>query len=320
MTFEEIMLGGFEGVQQMIANRMDETLQLEFKSKANSEDLDLHKDDRRALGEALSGFANAVGGVLLVGIETARHDGLDRAEKSKPIQKVKQVADRYRSYINECIAPPIAGIRVDALFGEDGAGFLVIEVPRGNARPHMSMAPSHQRYYRRVADRFVPMQHYEIDEMMRLKTHPKLAFFHRVQDNGSIGNTRNFIIPFGLKNVSNVTAKFPYIAYKGGHNLPRVARYGLDGNGRTLWPNLSIGAQGDTVFAAGADQVLHPGQQFDVSMLEFDDVFSQHSTRGWALSNLEEGADLVLNFEFGCEDCPKEVFQVVLSKEEILRP
>jgi predicted HTH transcriptional regulator len=79
VTFDEIVKGGFGVVESLVASRLEETPQLEFKQKRSGADLDLHKDDRRALGESLSGFANAIGGTLIVGVKTDRPDGVDRA-------------------------------------------------------------------------------------------------------------------------------------------------------------------------------------------------------------------------------------------------
>lgn len=317
MTFDDLVSGGIVALEKAVTEQLEENYQLEFKQKQNPCDLELHKDDRRALGEALSGFANAVGGTLVIGVRTERPNGVDRASELKPIQNVAAVADRYRSYINDCVSPQIKGIRVAALNGEGGWGAIVIDVPQGDARPHMSMAPSHQRYYRRVADGFVPMLHYEVDEMMRIKLAPQLSLIHQLRGAGSIGANRNFVLRFGLRNISGVTARFPYISYKHKPNQPRVARYGLDGNGRTLWPNLSIGSD-DAVFAAGSDQVLHPDQEFYVSQLEFDEHWEPRFGRAWGVSELSEGENLILRFEFGCEDCPKTLVELSFTRAQLL--
>lgn len=317
MTFDDLFQGGFARVKELIDQRVEETPTLEFKCKREPNKLDLHKDDRRALGEALSGFANATGGLLVIGVETERPEGVDRACAIEVIENINQVADRYRAYAADCAAPPVTGVRIAAVEDNGGAGVLLVEVPQGNARPHMSMAPGHQRYYRRVSDTFVPMLHYEVDEMMRLRTAPKLSFVYRIEQAGSTGGNRNFGILFGLKNASRSTAKFPFISYQNSPSQPTIARCGLDGNGTDLWPRLNAASTEAVIFAAGADRVLHPGQSMFVSRLEYSEVLDQRF-RPWAVSELE-GDELRLTFAFGCEDCPIESVDIRLSRDELLQ-
>lgn len=318
MTYEDIIAGGLQNIQKMIELSIEETHQLEFKQKQNPHDLELSKDDRRALGESLSGFANAIGGVLVIGVQTDRPNGVDRAIALKLIDNVEAVADRYRAYAIDCIAPPLPALSVNALSNAAGAGVIAIQVPQGNARPHMSMAPSHQRYYRRVADSFLPMLHYEIDEMMRLKSQPSLEFRYKLMQVGSLGNNKMYHILFGLKNISKMTAKHPFISYLQTSNQPSVAEYGLDGNGRTLWPRIAPGASPGVTFAATSDQVIHPGQEFFISKIDFYEKYTPQSTRDWGISKLLDGEILKLKFEYGCEDCPIQVAEIEFSKEDLM--
>lgn len=317
MTFDDLQRGGLGLLEKAITDRTEETYQLEFKQKHNASELDLHKDDRRALGEALSGFANAIGGTLVIGIRTERPDGIDRAVEFKPIHNVTSVAERYRAYVNDCVSPQIIGVRVSSICNQLGSGAIIIDIPQGNARPHMSMAPTHQRYYRRVADGFVPMLHYEVEEMMRIKTSPSLDFIWRTQSDGSVGDNRNYSLLFGLSNSSKMTAKFPFISYYGAANQPRIARYGLDGNGNTLWPKLGAGYSDAITFAGGADRVIHPGQEFFVSKLEYADREDPPYAREWGISNLSANAVLKLRFDFGCEDCPTQTKFLDLTAEQL---
>jgi len=281
--FEE---ADYTAVTKIVAASVEETHGIEFKRKSSPSDRELNKDDRRLLGEALSGFANATGGLLLLGIGTENHQGVDRAKDIFPIANVSVVADRYRSYAAECVSPPVSGVQVRAVANEDGSGVIVIKVPQGQSRPHMSTAPGHHTYYRRVMDAFVPMQHYEVEEMMRLKTKPKLTLLWELRSGGSIGTNRIFHLMFGLRNESRMTAKFPFISYLDGTNQPSVAQYGLDGNGNTLWPRLSAHASPSVTFAGGADKVIHPGQGFFVSKLDFNETYDPRFMRDWGYLSL----------------------------------
>ncbi len=311
------MSASVQDLVDLVTNRAEETTKLEFKRKP-SLGTELQKQDKRLLGEAVSGFANATGGMLIIGIATLKHEGIDRASELVEIEEVKSVAARYRAYIPTCTSPPVEGVKVRSVEIEDGRGVILIHVPQGQARPHMSRAPDHHTYYRRVMDSFVPMEAYEVEEMMRLKTSPKLELVTELHRAGSIGDNRQFELRFGLANISRVTAKFPYIEYLRKPNAPSVARYGLDGNGGTLWKQLPTGfSKGGVMFAAGADQVIHPGQVLFVSKLEMVENFDPRFQRDWGLSQLADGEEVHLHFEFGCEDCPKEVIHLHLKKEEL---
>jgi hypothetical protein len=318
MTFDDLVTHGFAAVEQLVASRTEETPQLEFKTKRESSKLDLDKEDRRALGESLSGFANAVGGLLVIGVETERPDGVDRACAIRHIENLEQVADRYRAYLPDCVSPPVSGARVVGLDAGNGTGVILVDVPRGDARPHMSMAPSHQRYYRRSADRFVPMMHYEVDEMMRIKTAPNLSLIWDFQNGGSIGGNRKTFLRFGLKNDSKITAKYPYISVTRLSIGPRPSEYGLDGNYNTLWKQLTPGATDVLMFAAGADLVLHPGHALFVSRLEYLNTGEDRQGRYWIAATLDDVDEIVLDFTFGCEDVPAKTERLVLTKEQLL--
>lgn len=57
-----------------------ETLHLDFTTKHDSETGALDLDDRKGLSIALSGFANAEGGVLVWGVDCRKVDGVDVAQ------------------------------------------------------------------------------------------------------------------------------------------------------------------------------------------------------------------------------------------------
>jgi hypothetical protein len=317
VEFDDLEAEGITLLEKMVSDGVEETHRLEFKQKRDPNDVELHKDDRRALGEALSGFANATGGLLVVGVKTDRKTGVDRAAELLLMPDVDQVVDRYRSYLNDCVSPPIGGLRISTVKRADGSGAIIIDVPQGNARPHMSMAPNHQRYYRRVADSFIPMLHYEIDEMMRLKASPQLELILAYQSGGSIGgNPKNFLA-FGLKNISKATAKYPYIFVRSSLAGPRLSDYGLDGNGPTLWSRLVQGVAGEATFAAGADMVIHPNQSFLVSRFEYLHKLDERM-QYWSADSLHESQVVRFEFTFGCEDAPATTKFVEFAKTHLL--
>jgi predicted HTH transcriptional regulator len=73
-------------LQALVDEQREEGLYLEFKQKADRRNGDLSETEKKGFSKALSGFANADGGVVVFGIETSKDvDGVDRATSLKPI-------------------------------------------------------------------------------------------------------------------------------------------------------------------------------------------------------------------------------------------
>ena len=279
--------------------------------------MELQRSDQKLLAKAVSGFANARGGTLIVGIDTKKHEGLDRACAIQEIEDVEQVSSRYEAYIRTGVSPPVEGISVTPVLSSGGRGIIVIVVPQGQARPHMSRAPDQHTYYRRVMDTFVPMEAYEVEEMMRLKAFPELSFVHTFRRAGSTGGNNQFSLLFGLQNISKVTAKFPYVEYLNQAGGPLISDTSVEGSGQPLWQQINAASAG-ILFAAGADQVLHPDQSLFVGKIDFmERPLEHHYGRGWPISRVEEHEDLRLFFRFGCEDMRQQLASLQFSKDEL---
>ena len=61
-----------QGIDDFIANKQVEHLQLDFKT-INDADLN-HRDDRKTLAKAMSGFSNSNGGLIIWGVVAEKND------------------------------------------------------------------------------------------------------------------------------------------------------------------------------------------------------------------------------------------------------
>ncbi len=287
----------YEAFRHFLASRPEESLHLDFKQKTHPEKLDLTNEDRKALGEALSGFANADGGMLVIGVKTAREGGVEFASEEQPISGIKAVSDKYRSLISEYLSPRMDDIDVISIDRGDDSGFVAIYVPQGSRRPYMSMAPSHQKYFRRVNDSFFPMAHYEIEDQFRQRSSPDLNLFWIFKGAGSLGKNRQIDLFFGLDNISSISARFPYIHVVPTQNSPGLAAYGLDGNGSNLWKRSSLGIEEGVVFQGGVDDVIHPNQKFFVSKFQISQTTHHGHREYWGIDKLAEGRPLRIIFK-----------------------
>ena len=90
---------------------------------------------RDCILEEVVAFANASGGVLLIGIET------DSSHKVKaigicPVPMCQELANRFRSIFADCVEPPLPQLEVLGIETEGNAGVLVIRTGPSLMAPH----------------------------------------------------------------------------------------------------------------------------------------------------------------------------------------
>ncbi|MFI3242009.1 MAG: ATP-binding protein [Alphaproteobacteria bacterium] len=141
--FDKIIYFGEDAIDEFIINFKTEELFLDFKlvaSQFNKSNLYMHKDDRKNLAKAISGFGNSEGGVIIWGVECSRDVEIGDVAKAKV--KVKNVY-RYLSWIENaisgCTIPSHNKVR-NHVFGvdENGDGFLATFIPKSDLAPLMT--------------------------------------------------------------------------------------------------------------------------------------------------------------------------------------
>lgn len=188
----------------MIADRVEENLMLDYK-RADS----LIKSDgkKSELVKDVSAFANSSGGVLIYGIaepndKTKRHfperlDPINRADISK--EWIEQVI--------QTIQPRIEGIIVHPVTIDEAQNLVcyVIEIPQS----HTAHQARDYVYYKRHNFNNLPMQDYEIRDVMNRKTYPrvsvsaKFVVYPRLDKDGAAG-----ALVFYINNESDVLARY----------------------------------------------------------------------------------------------------------------
>jgi hypothetical protein len=131
-----------------------ETEWCEFKGAAQLTDLKI----KQIWSEALAGFANTQGGVLVWGVD-ARKDPVTGIDAASGLSLVANPA-AFKSRLNELHAqatdPPVLGVEIEAysLGGSNAEGFVVCYIPESPFRPHRAESASRQ-YIIRAGDDFV---------------------------------------------------------------------------------------------------------------------------------------------------------------------
>lgn len=208
----ELLDRGATRIEDLVRDETEETLYLEFKTLGDSSGKQLTREDRKVLAKAICGLANADGGTLIVGVGTSRIGNLDVASSVCPIGNVAAMRNRVAAATAEMLSPPHAEIVTYAVPSttEDGRGYLVIDVPRSDLRPHYSNV--HHQYFRRGSDGTRVLEHSEIRELMFLAREVDLQIDVVLRSLLSFGDLRfNLELALILRNASRVPAVAPYV-------------------------------------------------------------------------------------------------------------
>jgi hypothetical protein len=158
-----------------------ETDWLDFKT----EDPDPKKRDRKireTWSEAIGGFANNQGGVLVWGIDARptniRGVQVDAAKAEKPMTEPVALKSRLAELQRQATDPPLLNVEVRAygLADDPGKGFVVCYVPEGAFKPYRSEQAS-QQWYIRAGDNFVVMSR----SMLQAMFYPRSRAVFRVK-------------------------------------------------------------------------------------------------------------------------------------------
>ncbi|MEI8715671.1 AlbA family DNA-binding domain-containing protein [Mesorhizobium sp. ISC11] len=215
MTFDEAIAGGEALLQESILQEAQETLQLDFKGSAIGKpgalftnEGKLTKDGRRSISKALSAFSNSAGGIVVIGVDCrANLDGVDAAQELDPIPNWKAALSAVSSAVGDLLQPKNDGIRVDgfASVNDQTGGYLVIDVPRSERRPHMCNIT--KQYFKRSASGSYAMEHFDIEDAFRRNGSPDLELVSDFASGMSSGTTVHASIRLAIRNAGLATAK-----------------------------------------------------------------------------------------------------------------
>ena len=70
--FEELVQEGEKGIDKLLLERRQESVDLEFKEKTDASNGEPGRDDRRNLAKILSAFSNSMGGLVVWGVKQGK--------------------------------------------------------------------------------------------------------------------------------------------------------------------------------------------------------------------------------------------------------
>jgi hypothetical protein len=237
---------------------------LYFEAKTCSDPFS--KPDQEHLAEALSGFANADGGVLIYGLvaQGGARDMPDAVTRVEQVKKLDLLTSRILGLLGFLVEPPVPNVQVlprefDRLPNE---GFVLVYVPPSDLGPHRSRKS--REYYRRHGTGFFRMEHFEIAEMFGRRRKPVLKLFWKPPSRPRCvfkARTKLMETTFliGLQNAGRGLAKYPAVWIDGA----RPCDFGIDGNGSMGLP--ARPTSHGHLFGGGADHVIYPGANLEVT-------------------------------------------------------
>lgn len=166
-------------LQNFITSEIEESLTLEYKA---AEALDRADYKKKEITKDVSAMANSAGGIIVYGIaENQREDKRHLPGKISPVDRTRFPRE-WLEQIIQAIRPRIDGILIHSVKLESGENDVayVVEIPQGNTA-HQA---SDHRYYKRFNFQAVPMEDYEIRDVIFREQTPNivLSFLIEITD------------------------------------------------------------------------------------------------------------------------------------------
>ena len=194
MNFHEKDSYTIDDIQALIDNHAEENVHLEFKS-ADA----LLKENTDKITKTLSAFANSDGGVVIYGVVEKDHVASDFS-----FMDGNKITAEKISLLARYVQPSIEGLTIYPIRKDDDLmkSIYVVKVPRSSKAPHM--AKDH-RYYKRNNVESIPMEDFDVKDVMNRTQNPQLGIFHCVINK-----------PLQRNNVQDCTY-FSFIAFIGNY-------------------------------------------------------------------------------------------------------
>ncbi|ODS35506.1 MAG: hypothetical protein A7316_10695 [Candidatus Altiarchaeales archaeon WOR_SM1_86-2] len=266
--FKDIKQEGYKGIQEMIKNKQEENIFLDFKEKSDPNSPSISKEDKKNYAKALSGFSNLSGGVIIWGVKARKinRNSPDVASEEKPISYLKKFLTDLNSLTGSAIIPLNPGILNIPIYKDEtnDIGFIATYIPESQLTPHRALLGRNQ-YYTRCGDSFQMMEHSHLEDAFGRRQKPKLTIFYSL----SIDNNQWLRLTIGITNEGKYLAKYPCIRIKIRSLIDiYLSDYGVDGRGNFPLPRLKQSSSKirdvGYLFAGDANVVIHPLMSLEV--------------------------------------------------------
>src|SRR5688500_14539224 len=104
MEVERVIRYGEEALQEAIEVGLQESLTLEFQGSNYFSDGVLTNDGRGGLAKVLSAFSNSAGGVIVIGVDSRKKEGVEVA-MLQPLVSLERCLTSVNSALGELLQP-----------------------------------------------------------------------------------------------------------------------------------------------------------------------------------------------------------------------
>ena len=292
-------------LDEFIAEKQEENLHLDFKLVNEA---GMSRDDRKNLAKALSGFANSDGGIVVWGMDARPNDdGINCAVEKRETSPLSKFIAKLNEYTGSHVNPDVEGVVHKKIVVKNDSGFAVTLIPTSDSGPHMAKG-GEDRYYKRSGDRFIKMEHFDVEDMFGRRVRPNLSLCYRIKRGLSRqGDKLGFFIILSIFNDGRGTAHAPYLSVEI-QGPCRIYDYGLDGNMHEGLPRLvSHRDSRATRYGGMADMCIHSGTTHDVLVL--NGMFDPNAT----------GFDnLIINYEIAAEALKLRADKIVIDVNTLI--
>ncbi len=175
--FQKLIYFGEDAIDEFILTQQTEELFLDFKQAVSTGKnfTTLHRDDRKNLAKAISGFGNSEGGVVLWGVECSRDIEIGDVAKAKvKVKNVHRFLSWLENAISGCTIPSHNKVRNHIVScDENGDGFVATYIPKSEIAPLMTTTNS--TIYIRSGSNNVPAPYAVIAGMFGKRPQPNVA-------------------------------------------------------------------------------------------------------------------------------------------------
>jgi hypothetical protein len=286
-------------------------------------------DAQKVLAKAACGFANAEGGVIVVGMQARAKakDEPDLIQSAVPVADASAVKSRILNLLGDIVEPGIEGTQAAKVNEKprSKSGFVVVYIPAADGPPRRSKKD--WKFYVRIASGTYPMEYFQIEERFGRRPPPRLELHLETEGIAAapfVPRTPARWFVLGLQNLGRGIAKFPSLRYRPPHGLT-VSNFGIDGNMGFGLPQRPSEKEWVT-FGGGADDVIYPGETRKITKLgqegrdtgidplpQVYPVRASDRTR-WAFNAIK------FECEISCEGAPTKTFEKAIPEYEIAWP
>ncbi len=276
-------------LEKIIQKNQKEDLYIEYKEASISSDLE-------KLGKALSGFANSAGGVLIFRV---KEDKKNKSYILDPISDINTFHQKILENLSRLVASNVPNVETKKIDKDNG--YIIVLILKSDNSPHQRLED--KKYYRRSGESFVPMEHYELENMFGRAPKPILEVDFKIIENGCApGIEQSYKIIVGIRNKGRIAATFPYIGLNINSNY-KINSYELNGNGTPGLPKLASSTRGisnNIEYRGDGNYIIYPDLFLEVTAFDLkknlkSNLYYQNSDLNVDIKIASKESRLILN-------------------------